>query len=181
MSTDKDDTACTYEISRFGSTITCTCSPESAGKTCQCHGLTNPFLREAPIAVPDHGPVLIAYIRVAGDLASLEEQTCTINDHCLTNGFRVAQFFVDNGKPSYALTEALQAMKAHHGLIAVNLQSFVENTEDRLRDLRPFVHHFFCSGNKDLITVQEGIDTATSQGQIAAEDAVSASGDSFNT
>jgi len=180
MSTNNSETACTYEISRFGSDIPCSCSPDTAGKTCLCHGLSNPFLREPPIAVPDHGPVLVGYIRIAGDLASQEEQTTMINDYCLDHGFRISEFFVDTGKPSYALKAALIAMKDHHGLIAVNLQSFVENTEDRLRDLRPFVHHFFCAGSKDLITVEEGIDTATSQGQIAADDAVS-SGHSFNT
>jgi len=125
--------------------------------------------------------VLVAYLRVAGDLSSQEEQTTTINDYCVNNGYRIAKFFVDTGKPSYALNEALQAMKEHHGLIAVNLQTFVENNEDRLRDLRPFVHHFFCSGNKDLITVEEGIDTATPQGQIAADDAVSSSEGAFHT
>ncbi|CAN5180422.1 hypothetical protein BH10CYA1_BH10CYA1_61080 [soil metagenome] len=181
MSTNDSENDCTYEISRFGSTIPCTCSPESAGKTCRCHGLSNPFLRKPPVAVPDHSPMLVAYIRVAGDLASLEEQTAVINDYCLENGFRVAQFFVDTGKPSYALKEAIQAMESHHGLIAVNLQTFVENSEDRLRDLRPFVHHFFCYGNKDLITVEEGIDTSTSQGQIAADDAVTSTTDSFFT
>lgn len=181
MSTDESENNCTYEISRFGSTAPCTCSPGSGGETCQCHGLTNPFLREAAIPVPNHGPMLVAYVRIAGDLASQEEQTTMINDHCIENGYRVAQFFVDTGKPSYALQEALQAMKTRHGLIAVNLQAFVENSEDRLRDLRPFVHHFFCAGSKDLITVEEGINTATSQGQIAADDAVAATCDSFHT
>lgn len=70
-------------------------------------------------------------------------------------------------------------MKVHHGLIALNLQTFVENSEDRLRDLRPFVHHFFCSGSKDLITIEEGINTATPQGQMAADSAVSSSKDAF--
>jgi len=181
MTTNDSKTACTFEMSRFGSTTACSCTPDTAGEHCLCHGLTNPFLRQSPTPGPDHGPVLVAYIRVAGDLSTLEEQTDAINEYCLNNGFRIADFFVDTGKPSYALTEALQAMKGHHGLIAVNLQAFVENSQDRLRDLRPFVHHFFCAGSKDLITIEEGIDTATPQGQIAADDAVSAGTDSFQT
>src|ERR1700712_94146 len=83
MPTDELENNCTYEISRFGSTVPCTCSPESDGKTCQCHGLSNPFLREAAIPVPDHGPVLVAYVRVAEDLASEEEQTTLISEYCL--------------------------------------------------------------------------------------------------
>lgn len=175
--TNESKPACTYEMSRFGSTTPCSCTPDTAGESCLCHGLSNPFLRESPIPVPDHGPVLVAYIRVAGDLATEEEQSALISEYCLNNGFRIAQFFTDTGKPSYALTEALQAMKVHHGLIALNLQTFVENSEDRLRDLRPFVHHFFCSGSKDLITIEEGINTATPQGQMAADSAVSSSKD----
>jgi len=116
--------------------------------------------------------MLVAYIRVDGELLSQEEQTKMINDYCSRFGFLIADTFVDTGKPSHALQEALQALMQYHGLIAANLHSFVENNEDRLRTLKPFVHHFFCSGNKRLITVEEGIDTSNSTGQIAADKAM---------
>ena len=172
---------CTYEISRFGSSVPCTCSPESAGATCRCHGLSNPFLRKEPASVSEHTPTLIAYVRVDEDVLSEEEQTNAINDYCLRHGFIVAATFVDTGKPSAGLQQALQHMMENHGLIAANLQSFVENNEDRLRDLRPFVHHFFCSGNKRLITVEEGIDTSSPSGQNAADEAMDSTHAGFNT
>lgn len=179
MSDGEANKPCTYEISRFGSSVPCTCSPSSAGTICRCHGLVNPWLREE-LAL-EQAPTLVAYIRIHGDLLSEEEQTKKINEYCLLHGFQIVATFVDTGKPSHGLQNALQTMAEYHGLIAANLESFVEHKQDRLRDLRPFVHHFFCSGNKRLITLEEGIDTSSAGGQKAANEALDSNDSGFNT
>src|SRR5262249_58566321 len=92
--------------------------------------------------------------------------------YCGMNGYRIARVVQDLGRPAAGLTGALEALNQATALIAVDLERFVEHSDDRIRDLRPFVHHFFCHTNKHLITINEGIDTRSSAGQAIALDAV---------
>ncbi len=145
---------------------TCLC-PTDVSESCRClltqsHGLRTSFVH------PSHQTRLVGYIRTGFDDADaarqldLIEKYCSEHDYCLTN------IFVDQGKPSFGLSRALQELRNAQGLIALDLSRFVDDTGDRLRDLRPFVHHFFCNPNKHLITLNEGIDTGTIAGQMSA-------------
>ncbi len=149
----------------------CSCEPEISAKLCHCHTLNNPWSKNS-LHAPSralHEASLVAYIRIGGqDHLSKDEQTNLIAAYCTQHGFRLAQTFVDFGKPSQALRDALQELEKHDGIIAVDLNSFVEHQDDRMRDLRPFIHHFFCHPSKHLITIQEGIDTGSAAGQKAA-------------
>jgi hypothetical protein len=88
-----------------------------------------------------------------------------ISDYCHDNEYYVKATFVDQGKPSVGLKDAMKAVDDADGLIAADLNRFVEHSSDRFRDLRPFVHHFFCHAAKHLITVEEGVDTGSCAGQ----------------
>jgi DNA invertase Pin-like site-specific DNA recombinase len=121
----------------------------------------------------------VAYIRLGGQQPAREEQARLIAHYCTQHGFRLAKTFVDIGKPSQQLQNALQELEEHDGLIAVDLNSFVEHENDRIRDLRPFIHHFFCHQSKHLITIQEGIDTGSAAGQMAAIEFASQDKDNF--
>jgi len=110
---------------------------------------------------------LIGYIRVNGGL-NLKDQKKTIDDFCRDNEYYLKGLFIDHGKPGASLQEAMQAVDQADGLIACDLDRFVEHADDRLRDLRPFIHHFFCHTDKHLITVEEGVDTGSTAGQANA-------------
>lgn len=148
----------------------CTCTPDIAGNLCHCQTLSNPWARHK-ITVDGqkrNNPSLIGYIKASPGRMSEAEQLNMIQHYCLQHGFRLHDTFVQTEENSGHLPKALEAMQDYDGLIAVDLNSFVEHKSDRIRDLRPFVHHFFCHGKKHLIAIAEGIDTATSAGQLAA-------------
>jgi DNA invertase Pin-like site-specific DNA recombinase len=107
-------------------------------------------------------------VRVTDDELDAQKQLEVIQQYCFEHGYRIARAFKDKGKPSFGLAEALEALPQVDGLIAVDLNRFVEHQDDRLRDLRPFIHHFFCHTNKHLIAVEEGIDTRATARQRSA-------------
>jgi hypothetical protein len=157
----------------------CACPPKPCAKLCQSTrdsssrnnvgGFTHPRLHKS----------VIAYLRVGGTHLCREDQVKMIESYCALHQLNLAQVFCDKGKPSYGLQEALQELKNHDALVAVNLDSFVEHEDDKMRDLRPFIHHFFCNDMKHLITIQEGVDTGTAAGQRVALEMSSQIKDSF--
>ncbi len=160
----------------------CTCPPDSAAKPCHCQKLNNPWSRKSmPPAAHLHEASLVAYIRLDQNQLPRDDQEQMLRTYCVQHGFKLEDVFIDKGKPSYGLRDALQSVEQFDGLIAVDLDCFVEHEGDRLRDLRPFIHHFFCRKDKHLITIQEGIDTGYPAGQRAAVDFLEQIKDGFNT
>ena len=157
-------------------TADCTCVPRLAEAQCHCAGLSQHWLLENDRDrdrdrdkqkkrnrhFRQHG--LVAYIR-ADSYLDADQQRRIINDYCHDNNYFIKATYTDTGKPGNGLHEALQATTQADGLIAADLNRFVEFSEDRLRELRPFVHHFFCNPDKKLIAVQEGVDTGSVIGQ----------------
>jgi hypothetical protein len=157
----------------------CTCAPDVYANLCHCGTMSNPWTRHK-IAAEDQtkqNPSLVAYIKLGDGRMSREDQLNIIQQYCLQHGFRLDDTFVESEGTSGRLQEALATMKDHAGLIAVDLDSFVQDRRDRIRDLRPFLHHFFCHGKKHLIAIEEGIDTGTAAGQVAALEMVTCNKD----
>lgn len=177
VQTKRPDSSCTFVNETAAPSILdtiwkdCECPPEPCAHLCQSVASRNSpstFVKQTT-----HACSVIAYIRLGGDQLSEEEQVRVIKSYCALHDYEVANVFTDTGKPSYGLQNALQELSNHDALIAVNLNAFVENDEDRIRDLRPFIHHFFCRPSKHLITIQEGLDTGTAAGQLMAVDITS--------
>jgi len=157
--------------------VDCVCSPQPCAKLCQPSKSLKSSLKSKERGHQKSS--VIAYIRSGGKQLSYEEQLRTIEYYCEQHDLHLAKVLTDSDKPSYGLQEALREIEFHDALIAVNLDSFVEHEEDRVRDLRPFIHHFFCGHNKHLITIQEGLDTGTAAGQMIALDIASQVKDTF--
>lgn len=144
---------------------------------CRCDVLRNPWSsgydKKAP--KPTH---LIAYIRVDDEPPSAEEQREQIESYCKKHGFELVSIYEDKGlKPGYGLARALSELSHVGGLIASDLNRFIHCRGDRLRDLKPFIHDFFCTSQKHLLTVKEGVDTGTPGGQRAAIEFISSTKD----
>ncbi len=124
---------------------------------------------------------LVAYVRVLHeeDTAEKVEQ---VRDYCRDNGYQIVDIFSDVGDhPSFGFRAALDALENADGLISLDLNQFVGFKGDRIRELRPLIHHFFCGGGKHLITIAEGLDTGTQLGQQNAIDLVSETKVGFET
>lgn len=116
---------------------------------------------------------LVVYVRVDRE-ENLETQLDLIKKYCSDFGYHIADVYTDVADhPSFGFKAALDAMENADGLITVDLNQFVSANGDRVRELRPLIHHFFCQGGKHLITVNDGIDTGTECGQQNAIEAVS--------
>jgi len=74
--------------------------------------------------------------------------------------------------PSFGFKAAIDALENADGLISVDLNQFASSHGDRVRELRPLIHHFFCLGGKHLITINDGVDTSTHAGQQNAMDSI---------
>jgi hypothetical protein len=109
----------------------------------------------------------VGYVRASDELA-LDEQYERIEQFAKEHNIDLQETYCDLGVPQGGLSHALEALENTDGLIACNLDRFVTHHDDRLRDLRPLLHHFCCRGAKHLITIDEGIDTGTPLGQMAA-------------
>lgn len=124
---------------------------------------------------------LVVYIRVPSE-ELLDEKLQLIKAYCADNGYQVHDIFSDVGDhPSFGFKAALDEMENADGLITVDLNQFVGSKSDRIRELRPLIHHFFCGGGKHLITVEDGIDTGTKLGQQNAIALISESKVGFET
>ncbi len=144
---------------------------------CRCEVLKNPW----PFSPGAHATKcthLVAYIRTDWEPPSKEEQLNAINEFCRKHDYVLDSIYEDFGsKPGYGLADALARLDRVGGIVAFDLDRFVHNSADRLRDLKPFIHDFFCSTNKHLLTVKEGINTATPGGQRAAIEFISSTKD----
>jgi hypothetical protein len=129
--------------------------------------LSNPWVRRSLRHPPGRGN-LVGYIRYTSDPWDSGRQLERLQDYCARHGYRIEKAFEDQGKPSLGLARALEALDQADGIIAVDLDRFVEHEGDKTRDLRPLIHEFLCLGNKHLITIKEGIDTGSAAGQQAA-------------
>ncbi len=124
---------------------------------------------------------LIAYVRVPHE-EQIDEKVETIRQYCVDNGYKISEIFSDVGDhPSFGFQAALDALENADGLISLDLNQFVATKADRIRELRPLIHHFFCRGGKHLITIAEGLDTGTELGQQNAIDLVSETKVGFET
>jgi len=145
----------------------CICTPAFSLAKGNCTGLSNRWAKESFEKKNRHPRQrgLIAYLRAGGASLGIEAQRKVIGDYCHDNEYYVKETFIDNGRPGAGLQGAIKALDDADGLIASDLNRFVVHHDDRLRDLRPFVHHFFCHPAKHLITVEEGVDTGSTVGQ----------------
>lgn len=124
---------------------------------------------------------LVVYVRVVEE-SLLEENVELIKTYCQELGYQIAEIFTDvSDHPSFGFKAALDAMENADGLISVDLNQFVSSHGDRIRELRPLIHHFFCRGGKHLITINDGIDTGTEIGQQNAIDIISETKVGFDT
>jgi DNA invertase Pin-like site-specific DNA recombinase len=114
----------------------------------------------------------VGYVR-AIEQADLAEQYAQLESFAKEHGLQIAETFCDIGKPMSGLHHAMEALKDADGLLIVDLNRLVTHTDDRLRDLRPILHHFCApSEGKHLISIAEGINTATASGQASAMELV---------
>ncbi len=124
---------------------------------------------------------LVAYVRVTQE-EDINDKVEVIRDYCREFEYQIAEIFSDVGdRPSFGFKAALQALANSDGLISFDLDQFVGSHGDRIRELRPLIHHFFCGGGKHLITIADGIDTGTQQGQQNAIELVAATKTGFET
>lgn len=117
---------------------------------------------------PNRKGNLIAYIRYTDDPWDAGRQLERLQEYCSRHDFKMEKAFEDQGKPGMGLARALEALEYADGLIAVDLDRFVQHEGDKTRDLRPLIHEFLSIGSKRLITIAEGIDTGSIGGQNAA-------------
>lgn len=148
----------------------CSCPPVDSVEPCPCVNLSNRWSKESveKRKKPPRQRGLVAYLRTTDDGISIDEQKKLIDEFCQGKDYYIAATFREQGKPGPALRDAMHACDHNDGLIAIDLNRFVEHPSDRLRDLRPFVHHFFCHSSKHLIAIEEGIDTGSTLGQANA-------------
>lgn len=139
----------------------------SAARAHSRSALHNPWARQT-LPHPLGRTNLIAYIRPGNDNIDALRQLQVIEGYCASHGYRLEKVFEDEDKPSVGLASALEALRGADGLIAVDLDRFVQHEGDKTRDLRPLIHEFFSLGSKHLITIKEGIDTGSPSGQASA-------------
>lgn len=110
----------------------------------------------------------VGYVRAANE-DDLAGQYADLEQYAREHHLKIDQTFCDVGKPTSGLHHAMEAVEDADGLIVTDLNRLVTHTEDRLRDLRPILHHFCApSTGKHLISIAEGINTATAGGQHCA-------------
>ncbi len=108
---------------------------------------------------------LIGYIRCGGTDFDSAQQRQMIQKYCDAHGYILVGYSeTDAGVPGYGLHEAIAALGANDGIIALDLDRFVRHHDDRLLDLRPLIENMLHEG-KVLITLLDGIETLTAQGQ----------------
>jgi hypothetical protein len=160
--------------------LDCKCPPaqDIDLKDCRCVMTKSGHWRLLlPDNKPEHGLKLIAYIRpgvhdVPHQLAAIEKYR---NEH----NIEIIGVFKDLDKPSLGLRDALENMVHCDGLIATDPNRFVCNQTDRMRELRPFIHHFFCASQKHLVTIEEGLDSGSPGGQAAMLELVNQNKEAF--
>lgn len=145
----------------------CQIEPRVHFQNCRCAALSNPWLRNK-LTINPRTASLIAYVRTTEFSKTAVQQLQLIEHYCQAHGYKIAKVFVDDGVPAAGLQQSIDSLDETAGIIATDTNRFVEHGSDRLRQLRPFVHHFLCHTDKHLITIAEGIDTRSPAGQRAA-------------
>ena len=113
-------------------------------------------------------PRLIAYTRCGGFYPDPAMQRYVINQYCKEHGYAVSAFFEsDVAFPITNLTPALDALLNADGLIVSDLNRLVEFCHDPARELIPLIHDNFFRNDRYLISVDERINTSTTNGQNA--------------
>lgn len=135
-------------------------------KDCFCNG-SRPWFRTASSDL-SHPVRLIGYARAESpDAARL--QFMKIEEFCQENNYELVERYYDiGGQPGAGLGRAIKQLSHANGLIACDLEQFVCHHQDRLMDLKPLLHKFFCSGTRFLLTIKEGVNTQSAAGQHAA-------------
>jgi len=124
---------------------------------------------------------LIAYIR-SPNHDHVDNHWREIANYCQKHSYKVVHLFTDIGdRPSFGLQSAFDALEVVDGLISCDMTMFIKDNGDRVRELRPFIHHFFCLYEKHLITIFDGIDTSTSFGQENAIELMCQTKQGFDT
>jgi DNA-binding LacI/PurR family transcriptional regulator len=138
------------------------------------HGgaLFNPWLRNK-LSRSGHKGTLVGYVRTTGDECSIEPQLKQIEDYCQEHGFKLLRVLHDHGIPGRGLQEALNSLDECGGIITTDLQKLTDFHQNHLREVRPLVHHFLSHTDKHLISINEGIDTRSAAGQMAAIELIS--------
>ena len=126
--------------------------------------ISNPWFRES-----HHPSRLIAYVRSENSGSAADEQKERLQEYCKVHGYTIVDYYEDIGSaPAMGLKDALDAMAEADGIIAVDLERFVHNHQDPIRELKPFLHNFFGLAHRYLLTIREGINTGTADGQKIA-------------
>ncbi len=109
---------------------------------------------------------LVGYIREDKQGPSAAKQRSAIKEYCNAKGYTVSIItIVDWAKPSYGWEQAKQALEVSDGVIAFDLNRLAWHENDRPLDLRTLVERLH-SRNKVLITVDDGFETVTPDGQM---------------
>ncbi len=112
-----------------------------------------------------HNRKIIAYVRACDEM-DLDEQFQEIERYASEHRLKIEDTFCDVGPPMFGLRHAIEALEHADTLIVCNLNRLVMHREDRLRDLRPILHRFCSNGGKHLISIEEGVNTASPTGQL---------------
>lgn len=143
-------------------------------RQCLCRNEHQHWLHAGKVA-PKHNRV-IAYLREpeGSCVISNERQLALIEEFCKQHGYELVNIFRDHSsEPGLGLSMALDALSMADGLVALDLERFVHDHKDRLRDLKPLLHKFFCNTDRYLLTVLEGVNTRATGGQQSAMDVLS--------
>jgi DNA invertase Pin-like site-specific DNA recombinase len=120
-----------------------------------------------------HNRNLVAYLRETGGDPSVDQQAALIGQYCADHGHEITLTVLDGGNQADSMETAMESLANADGLIVTDLNRFVVHNNDRGRDLRPLLHEFMCAGvHKRLISIREGIDTATAAGQRAVMEVI---------
>jgi DNA invertase Pin-like site-specific DNA recombinase len=84
---------------------------------------------------------LVAYLRGCPN-KPLEVQRREIEAYCHEQGYHIVNEYIDQHGPGPALQEMFQHLDKVDGVIASDLNRFVEHPSNRARDLRPLLHSF---------------------------------------
>lgn len=149
------------------------CKDHETMRESRLHDIQKGFRKVDQPAVSDslhgfrknRGLRLVAFIRTGHEsLASDQEQK--IKDYCRERGHIIVAVFGGGGQNAVDLQEALAALYHSDGLIAVDLMRLFCHDKDPVRELQHEIHRHFFHDQKRLITIEDGIDTGTAEGQV---------------
>ncbi|MBX9670438.1 MAG: hypothetical protein K2X93_22750 [Candidatus Obscuribacterales bacterium] len=107
---------------------------------------------------------LVAYVR-SGHESSATEQEQEIIKYCKDHNHDIVAVFGKEMDKAAALQSALRSMHDADGLITVDMMRLICHVQDPVRDLKNRINNDFFHADKRLITIREGIDTGTIDGQ----------------